>query len=30
MILIDNHPDGLLNQFEFYKASTEPKWFKAN
>jgi uncharacterized protein (TIGR00730 family) len=30
MILIDNHPDGLLNQFEFYKAPTEPKWFKAN
>jgi hypothetical protein len=26
MILVDENPDGLLKQFENYKAPTEPKW----
>lgn len=28
MILIDDHPDALLSQFESYQAPTESKWYK--
>lgn len=30
MIMFDKNPNGLLKQFESYKAPTEPKWIKVN
>jgi ribosomal protein S17E len=28
--MFDENPDGLLEQFESYKAPIEPKWISAN
>ena len=30
MVMVDSDPDGLLKQFEKYKAPTEPKWININ
>lgn len=30
MIMVDENPDGLLKQFESYKAPIEPKWINKN